>query len=423
VSTQLSEAEAEFVRIDSGAKMVALSDALFAKSRLASAQILTAADVALMLDRTITPTTGYITTAANDPAYMIYTSGTTSKPKGVLHAHRAAWGRRPMYDGWSGLTADDRVMHAGAFNWTYTLGVGLTDPWSVGATALVYTGAKRPDVWPQLIRDSRATLFAAVPSVFRQILKYARPTRDAFGALRHGLMAGEAPPAGLFEDWRAATGLHLYEAFGMSEISTFISTGPKIERRPGYIGRVQNGRCIAILPVDGGTEPLGQSEEGQSQEGLLAVHRTDPSLMLGYWQRPDEESEVFRGDWFVGGDLAVMDQDGYIAHRGRNNDVMKALGHRVAPQEVEAVIATCPGVAEVACRAVLVRDGVSVIGAFIVPVPGELPSADAVMAHATSQLAAYKCPRIVYLVDQLPRTVNGKLQRKALDASRARQAP
>ena len=322
-----------------------------------------------------------------------------------------------MYDGWYGIAEADRVLHAGAFNWTYTLGVGLTDPWAVGATAIVFTGDKTPEIWTRLIRSSHATIFAAVPSLYRQILKYAAPTHDSLGALRHGLIAGETPPPSLFDEWHAATGRHLHEAFGMSEMSTYISCAPSISRRIGYIGKPQPGRRVAILPVDGGASPLPAGEEG-----LIAIHRTDPGLMLGYWQRPDEEAEVLRGEWFIGGDLGVMDADGYIAHRGRNNDIMKALGYRVAPQEVEAAIASCPGVAEVACREVNVREGVTVIGAFIVTTPGATVAAEAVLRHAADRLAAYKCPRIVYLVDALPRTPNGKLQRKALDPAHAKPA-
>ncbi len=354
-------------------------------------------------------TTGYAATAANDPAYMIYTSGTTSRPKGVLHAQRAAWGRKPMYEGWYGLSAADRMLHAGAFNWTYTLGVGLTDPWACGATAIVYTGDKKPEHWPRLIAHSTATIFAAVPTVYRQILKYASPTRADLGQLRHGLIAGEPPPPGLFEDWHAATGIHLYEAFGMSEMSTYLSTSPTVPRKHGYIGRMQAGRAVAILPIDGGSGPLPAGEEG-----LIAVHRSDPGLMLGYWQRPEEDAEVTRGDWFVGGDLGVMDADGYVAHRGRANDIMKALGYRVAPQEIEAVIAQIPGVAEVACAEVHVRSGVTVIGAFVVAAAGVALTADTIVSHARTHLAAYKVPRQVVFLDALPRTQNGKLQRKAL---------
>ncbi len=123
----------------------------------------------------------------------------------------------------------------------------------------------------------------------------------------------------------------------MSEISTYISTSPSVPRKPGTVGMPQPGRRIAILGLDNGTEPLPAGEEG-----LLAVHRSDPGLMLGYWNRPQEEAEVYRGDWFVGGDIATMDDDGYVAHHGRANDLMKALGYRVSPLEVEAALLQHP---------------------------------------------------------------------------------
>ena len=407
-SSQLTEPEAAFLLENSGARCVALPEMTGAGSLPREVSIITAGDVTGWIAGDAVAA-DYADTAADDPAYMIYTSGTTSRPKGVLHAQRAAWGRRPMYDGWYGLTTADRMLHAGAFNWTYTLGVGLTDPWAMGATTIVYTGEKTPELWPQLIAQTGATIFAAVPSLYRQILKYAKPTGANLGCLRHGLIAGEPPPPGLFEDWHAATATHLHEAFGMSEMSTYISTSPTTPRRAGFIGRVQAGRAVAILPVDGGTTPLAAGEEG-----LIGVHRSDPGLMLGYWQRPDEDADVRRGDWFVGGDLGVMDADGYVAHRGRANDIMKALGYRVAPQEIEAVIAQVPGVAEVACAEVRVRADVSVIGAFIVPVAGAMLSADSILAHARKHLAAYKVPREVVFLEALPRTPNGKLKRKAL---------
>lgn len=406
-STQITEPEARFLLEDSGAQAVALSEKLEGSPLPAGVIAIRAADVAAMIAKGDRAT--YADTAADDPAYLIYTSGTTSKPKGVLHAQRAAWGRRPMYEGWYGLTAADRMLHAGAFNWTYTLGTGLTDPWACGATAIVYMGEKEPAIWPGLIKATGATIFAAVPTLYRQILKYGAPTEASLGAMRHGLIAGEAPPPGLFEDWKAATGRELYEAIGMSELSTFISSSPTVPRRDGFIGRPQPGRSVAILPVDGGTEPLPPGSEG-----LLAAHRSDPALMLGYWQRPDELAEVTRGDWFVGGDLATMDPDGYVAHRGRANDIMKAMGYRVAPQEVEAVIASHPAVAEVACAEVRVRADVSVIGAFIVPREGQRVDADAVKAHAAGLLAHYKQPREIVVVETLPRTPNGKLKRSAL---------
>jgi acyl-coenzyme A synthetase/AMP-(fatty) acid ligase len=125
-----------------------------------------------------------------------------------------------------------------------------------------------------------------------------------------------------------------------------------------------------------------------------------------------------RGDWFIGGDVAMMDADGYIAHRGRANDIMKAMGYRVAPQEVEAALALHPGVAEVACAEVRVRDDVSVIGAYVVAREGVAADAEALKAFAAERLAPYKCPREVVFIDALPRTPNGKVKRAALKSFR-----
>ncbi len=404
VSSQLTQPEADFLLENSGAMAVALADTLDSRHVPSGVMVLTGEQVRAMIHHPVRA--AYADTAADDPGYLIYTSGTTSQPKGVLHGHRAAWGRRPMYDGWYGISAADRVLHAGAFNWTYTLGTGLTDPWANGATAIVYTGEKDPTVWPRLIAASKATIFAAVPSLYRQILRYTDVDQSALGQMRHGLIAGEAPPPNLFEDWAARTGRQLYEAIGMSEISTYISSSPSVPRKPGAIGKPQAGRCVAILPVDGGTDPLPAGSEG-----LLAVHRSDPGLMLGYWNRPAEEAEVTRGDWFIGGDLARMDADGYVTHEGRANDIMNALGYRVAPQEVEAVLAAHPAVAEVACAEVQVRADVSVIGAFIVLRDGSTGDPEVIKRFASENLAAYKCPREVVFVEALPRTANGKLRR------------
>ena len=164
-----------------------------------------------------------------------------------------------------------------------------------------------------------------------------------------------------------------------------------------------------MLPLEGGTEPLPPGSDG-----LLAVHRSDPGLMLGYWNRPDEEAQVYRGEWFIGGDLAAIDADGYVFHRGRANDLMKALGYRVSPLEVEAALLEHPAVAEVACAEVRVRADVSVIGAFIVPKDGAALDAAEIERFAAERLAAYKRPRAVMFVDALPRTANGKLMRSAL---------
>ncbi len=198
----------------------------------------------------------------------------------------------------------------------------------------------------------------------------------------------------------------------MSECSTFVSNRPGLPVRPGSPGKPQAGRRIAALPVDGATEPMPPGEAG-----LLAVHRSDPGLMLGYWRRPEEDAVVFRGDWFVSGDLVSFDEDGYAWFHGRADDVMNAGGYRVSPLEVEGALAGHPAVAEVAAAEYEVRDGVRIIGAWVVAKPGVTPDAalaKAILAHGAESLAAYKCPREVFFVAALPRTPNGKVARRLL---------
>lgn len=404
-SSQLTPAEADFLLSDSAASAVALAPGMTMTA--SGTRVIDEAMLARL--KTHAPLDGYADTGANDPAFLVYTSGTSGRPKGVLHAHRSAWGRRPMYEGWYGIEASDVILHAGAFNWTYTLGVGLTDPWANGATTVLYNGEKDVQVWPKLMAKTHATLFAAVPTLYRQILKYCDLGAHDLSALRHGLTAGEALSAALLDHWREATGKELYEALGMSECSTYISTAPGMEIRAGSPGRPQPGRCVAALPVEDGTEPLPAGEIG-----LLAVHRSDPGLMLGYWRRPDEEAEVYRGEWFIGGDLASFDSDGYMHYHGRADDLMNAMGYRVSPQEVEAALATHPDVQEVAVTELHVRDDVSIVAAFVVPKEASEPDAASILKWAADRLAAYKCPREVIFVDTLPRTANGKVMRRAL---------
>ncbi|KQP10431.1 AMP-dependent synthetase [Methylobacterium sp. Leaf99] len=415
-SPQLTPAEAAFLADDSGAAaIVAGADVVLDPETVAGRRVLRPADIAAL--KAGDPLPDYADTAAEDPAILVYTSGTTSRPKGVLHAHRSVRGRRPMHAHWLGLTDTDVMLHAGTLNWTYTLGVGVTDPWACGATAVLYDGPRDPALWPALIARHGATIFAAVPSLYRQILKYGDLAAHDLTRLRHGVTAGEALPAELLAAWESATGKPLYEALGMSEISTYVSSGPTIPVRPGSPGRPQPGRRVAILPTEGPPEPLPPGETG-----LLAVHRSEPGLMLGYWNRPDEDAAVTRGDWFTGGDLASLDADGTLRFHGRNDDLMNALGYRVSPGEVEAVLARHPDVAEVGVAELAVRADLSVIAAFVVARAGAAPSADALLAFCRQHLAAYKCPREIRFLDALPRTPNGKVQRRRLGQAPAARA-
>ncbi|GHF52966.1 long-chain-fatty-acid--CoA ligase [Seohaeicola zhoushanensis] len=336
--------------------------------------------------------------------YIVYTSGTSGKARAVGHAHRAIWARQMMFDGWYGLTANDRLLHAGAFNWTYTLGTGLMDPWTAGATALIPEPGTDPARLPALLKRSHATIFAAAPGVYRKILK--RDGKLDLPDLRHGLTAGEKLSRELHEAWEAATGKGLYEAFGMSECSTFISSSPAHPARGDALGQPQKGRRVAILGTDG---PVPQGEEG-----TIAVHRSDPGLMLGYLNAPEETAARMSGDWFLTGDQGAMAVDGQITYLGRSDDMMNAGGYRVSPIEVETVLATFPGITQVGVAEVEVKADARVIAAFYTA-PQPLDEAE-LKAFAEANLARYKQPRAFIHLTELPTNPNGKLLRRALRA-------
>ncbi|MFC4671877.1 class I adenylate-forming enzyme family protein [Seohaeicola nanhaiensis] len=341
----------------------------------------------------------------NRLGYIVYTSGTSGRPRAVAHAHRAIWARQMMFDGWYGLSANDRLLHAGAFNWTYTLGTGLMDPWTAGATALIAEPGTDPARLPALLKRSGATIFAAAPGVYRKILK-AQPQLD-LPALRHGLSAGEKLSRDLHLAWEKATGgKGLYEAFGMSECSTFISSSPAHPARGDALGQPQKGRRVAILGSDG---PVPQGEEG-----TIAVHRDDPGLMLGYLNAPEETAARMSGDWFLTGDQGAMAVDGQITYLGRADDMMNAGGYRVSPLEVEAALAAFPGITQVGVTEVEVKADARVIAAFYTA-PQPLDES-ALKAFAEANLARYKQPRAFIHLPELPTGANGKLLRRALRA-------
>ncbi len=335
--------------------------------------------------------------------YIIYTSGTSGVPRAVCHAHRAIWARQMMHQGWYGLQSSDRLMHAGAFNWTYTLGTGLMDPWSVGATALIPAKGVDIKALPQLLKAHKATIFAAAPGVYRKMLSDHPDIH--LPDLRHGLSAGEKLSESIRDDWSEATGTALYEAYGMSECSTFISASPASPAHPNTLGKPQKGRCIALVDENGAPVPLGE-------EGTIAIDRNDPGLMLKYWNAQNDTASKFTGNWFVTGDRGTMDDDFYIHYAGRADDMMNAGGYRVSPLEIEAVLSRFPGIQSVGATDVEVKQDVCVIAAFYT---SDEPLDDAALkAYVEQSLARYKQPRLFQRLDALPTNPNGKLSRRAL---------
>lgn len=336
-------------------------------------------------------------------AYMIFTSGSSGRPRAVMHAHRAVWARRMMWRGWYGLTAEDRLLHAGAFNWTYTLGTGLMDPWAIGATALIPDASVEAAQLPLLLKRFDATIFAAAPGVYRQMLKMPVPDLPR---LRHGLSAGEKLSETVRATWVRTTGTPIFEALGMSEVSTYVSASPDRPAPEGSAGYPQPGRLVAVLGEDGAPVPRGEA-------GELAVGADDPGLFLGYWRAEDETRARLRDGWFHTGDTVLMETDGAIRYLGRDDDMLNAGGFRVSPMEVERAFDALEGVQESAAVELPVRAGVSVIGLFYVPRGAALED-DALAAHASATLARYKQPRLFIPTETLPRGANNKLNRRVL---------
>ena len=339
----------------------------------------------------------------NRLGYMIFTSGTSGRPRAVMHAHRAVWARRMMWADWYGLTTNDRLLHAGAFNWTYTLGTGLMDPWAIGATALIPGQGTQPIQLPLLLKRFDATIFAAAPGVYRQLLK--SPVLS-MPKLRHGLSAGEKLPEATRRAWSDATGTPVFEALGMSEVSTYVSSGPLRPVAEGSSGYAQSGRRIAVLGPD--DTPVARHEAG-----ILAVGDDDPGLFLGYFGAADETRSRFAKGWFKTGDTVSMDSDGAIRYLGRDDDIMNAGGYRVSPLEVERAFDDLPGISESAAVELPVKRGVSVIGLFYVPTQEPVPEG-MLTQHAEAVLARYKQPRIFVAMRDLPKGANNKLNRRAL---------
>lgn len=356
------------------------------------APVLSEAQLTAMADL---PPADFVQGDPNRLAYIIFTSGSSGRPRAVMHAHRAILARRMMFQGWYDLRPTDRMLHAGAFNWSFTLGTGLLDPWTVGATAIIPAQGIPIEQIPQLALRHGATLLAAAPGVFRRLL---RASWQPIPSLRHGLAAGERLDPALRRAWQARTGTDLHEAMGASEISTFISGSPGRPAPEGTAGFPQPGRHVAVLDDMGRPLPAGQP-------GALAIRRDDPGLFLGYLDQPRDS-----GDWYAIGDQARIDDQGAITLLGRNDDVMNAGGFRVSPAEVEDVLAAHPCAGDVAVTELPVAGGASVIAAFWTGTA----TADELQALAAEGLARYKQPRNFIALPDLPRTPTGKINRRAL---------
>lgn len=354
-------------------------------------------------------------TRSEDPAYLVYTSGTTGYAKGVLHAHRALLGRQPSSHYWFDFQPEgDRVLHSGKFNWTYVLGTGLMDPLYAGHTAILHEGSNDAVIWPRLIAKHAATTFIGVPTLYRHIIQKTRYARADVPSLRHCMSAGEQLSAEVLARWRERFGLEVYEGLGMTECSYYLCQTKSRPIRPGSAGFAQPGHEVKLL------DPKTWKEVAAGEEGMICIPRNDPDLMLRYWNQPEETAACFHGEWFLTGDYARRDQDGYIWFLGRKDDLIKSFGYRVSPHEVERVLKDHPEVTDAAVAGEEVSKDKVLVAAYVIPRAGSRLTADEVVDYGRQRLASYKAPKIVYLVDEFPRTRNGKILRRALSPASAR---
>ncbi len=347
-------------------------------------------------------------TAADDPAYLVYTSGTTGYPKGVLHAHRALLGRAPATTYWFDFseTKQDRIMHSGKFNWTYVLGTGLMDPLYLGKTVIVHEGKNDATTWPKLIAKHQATIFIGVPTIYRQILQKTEFKKADVPSLRHCMSAGEHLSDEVLAMWRERFEIDIYEAVGMSEFSYYLCETKSRPIRPGSAGFPQPGHDIQLLNPET-LQPVAIGEEG-----MISVPERDPGLFLEYWNLPEETAKYKHDGWFFTGDYARYDEDGYIWFLGRKDDIIKSFGYRVSPYEIERVLKSHPAVADCAAIGEEIEKDKILVVAYVILQPNQEVSADELQSFGKKHLAAYKAPKVVYLAKDFPRTKNGKILRR-----------
>jgi acetyl-CoA synthetase len=346
-------------------------------------------------------------TTPNDPAYLVYTSGTTGLPKGVLHGHRSMIGRTPARTHWFDFKDGDRIMHSGKFNWTYVLGSGLMDPLYNGKTVIVHEGKNDATTWPKLIAKHNCTIFVGVPTIYRQIIQKTEFGAADVPSLRHCMSAGEHLSDEMLEAWRERFGMDVYEAIGMSELSYYVSQNIYHPIRPGSAGFPQPGHDVRLLDGE-------DKEVAVGEEGMICIPDSDPGLFIKYWNLPEETDSVRYNGWFHTGDYARLDDDGYIWFLGRRDDIINTFGYRVSPHEVERVMKTHPDVADCVAIGQEIGKDKTLVAACVVLRPGAEITEESLLQYGEEHLAGYKRPKVVHIMDDYPRTKNGKVIRKQL---------
>jgi acetyl-CoA synthetase/medium-chain acyl-CoA synthetase len=349
-------------------------------------------------------------TRASDPALVYYTSGTTGPPKAVLHAHAYTWSQRYTAELWLGLRGDDRLWTTSDTGWAKAAYSVLFGPWSVGAEVFMYGGRFEPRRELELLEEAAPQVFCAPPTEYRLLVKDDKLARLRVPRLRECVSAGEPLNPEVIRAWQEHTGLTIRDGYGQTESILLIGNFPGNPVRPGSMGLPMPGHELAVIDESGRVLPAGEV-------GDVALRGAPPSLFREYWKDDAATKRTRRGDWYVTGDRAFADADGYFWFVGRADDVIISAGYRIGPFEVESALVEHPDVLEAAAVAAPDPDRGAVVKAYVVLRPGVRGDAALVRRlqdHVKTVTAPYKYPRQIEFVAELPKTVSGKIRRVEL---------
>ncbi|HYZ16558.1 MAG TPA: acyl--CoA ligase [Candidatus Acidoferrum sp.] len=359
-----------------------------------------------------------VPTSSDDLAYIVYTSGTTKDPKGVVHTVAYTFAKRMQAAVWFDVKPDDLVWCTAGTGWAKSLWNVLLGPWSCGAPIVLHEGGFVPEQRLDLIRDLGVTVLCQAPTEYRLEAKLPElGTRWKLPRLRHCVSAGEPLNPEVIERWKDAFGLTILDGYGQTENTLLVANRPGSPVRPGSMGKPTPGHDVAVIDANG--NPCEPGETGD-----IALRGDPPSLFIGYYKNDAETSASRRGPWYLTGDRAQVDDDGYFWFVGRADDVISSGAYRIGPFEVESALLEHPAVVESAVVGSPDPDRGNIVKAFVVLRPGFEPSEALVkelQEHCKRVTAPYKYPRAIEFIAELPKTRSGKIRRVELRAAELRK--